>query len=167
MISTDTTLRFADSVITLDIPDATGDTANWAGINVDGGKVVFDATTGGVKTADNNELYAIVVRGGADLTINSGNYIGGTSAVSVTEGTLTINGGYFAAQTDNTSYTINCVDAAYRNGTAMVIIQGGSFLNWNPADNAAEGAGTSFVPMGYKVVTSTVEGGTLYTVVPE
>lgn len=167
VISTDTTLRFADSVITLDIPDATGDTANWAGINVDGGKVVFDATTGGVKTADNNELYAIVVRGGADLTINSGNYIGGTSAVSVTEGTLTINGGYFAAQTDNTSYTINCVDAAYRNGTAMVIIQGGSFLNWNPADNAAEGAGTSFVPMGYKVVTSTVEGGTLYTVVPE
>lgn len=165
VIATDTTVHFGDSVITLDIPDATGDTANWAGINVDGGKVVFDAIAGGVKTADNTELYAVVVRGGAELTIEGGEYIGGTSAISVTEGTLIINGGYFAAQTNNKDYTINCVDAAYDNGTAVVKIQGGSFLNWNPENNAAEGAGTSFVADGYKVVSSQVDSSTLYTVV--
>ncbi len=165
VISKDSKINFADNVVMLDLPDADSSTANWVGVNVDGGKVVFDGTTGGVQTADNKELYAVVVRNGADLTINGGEYIGGTTAISVTEGFLTINGGYFAVQTDNTSYVINCIDSAFRNGTAQVVIQGGSFLNWNPADNAAEGAGTNFVPLGYKVVESQVEGGTLYTVV--
>ena len=167
VITKDTTINFADSVITLDIPNATGNTANWVGVNVEGGTVVFEGTTGGVRTADNGELYAVVLRGGADLTINGGEYIGGTSAISITEGTLTINGGYFAAQEPNTTFTVNCVDDAYRSGTAQVVIQGGSFLNWNPADNSAEGAHTNFVPVGYKVVESQVDGGTLYTVVSE
>lgn len=166
-ISTDTVVNFGDSVVTLDIPDADASTSNWVGINVDGGEVVFNGTTGGIKTAANSELYAVVIRNDADLTINGGEYIGGTSAISVTEGTVTINGGYFACQTDNSNYVINCIDAAYRAGTAQVIIKGGSFLNFNPADNAAEGAGTNFVADGYKVVESTVEGGTLYTVVAE
>ena len=167
VITKNSTVNFASSVITLDIPNATGNTANWVGVNVEGGTVVFEGTTGGIKTADNGELYAIVLRGGADLTINGGEYIGGTSAVSVTAGTLTINGGYFAAQDSNTAFTINCVDDAYRNGTAQVVIQGGSFLNWNPADNVTEGAHTNFVPMGYKVIESQVDDGTLYTVVAE
>ena len=167
IITKDSTINFADSVIMLDIPNATGDTANWAGINVEGGTVVFEGTTGGVKTANNSELYAVVVRSGADLTINGGEYIGGTSAISVTAGTLTINGGYFAAQDPNTTFTINCVDDAYRNEDAQVVIQGGSFLNWNPADNAAEGTNTNFVPVGYKVIESQIDGGTLYTVVSE
>ena len=166
-ITTDTVVNFGDSVVTLDIPDADSSTSNWVGINVNGGEVVFNGTTGGIKTADNAELYAVVVRDGADLTINGGEYIGGTSAVSVTEGTVTINGGYFASQAATANYLINCIDAAYRDGTAKVIIKGGSFLNWNPADNASEGADTNFVADGYKVVVSTVEGGTLYTVVAE
>ena len=165
VITADSNIDFADSTVTLNIPDATSETANWVGVNVNGGDVTFDATTGGVVTAANKELYAVVIRNGADLTINGGRYIGGTTAVSVTAGTLTINDGYFAAQTDNTNFVINCIDAAYRDGTAKVIIKGGQFLNWNPADNAAEGAGTNFLADGYKVVESTVEGGTLYTVV--
>lgn len=165
VITADSTVNFTDSVVMLELPGADSSTANWVGVNVDGGKVVFDGSTGGVKTAANAELYAVVVRNGADLTINGGEYIGGTTAVSVTEGFLTIKGGYFAAQTDNTAYVINCIDSAFKNGTAQVVIQGGSFLNWNPADNAAEGPGTNFVPLGYKVVESQVDGGTLYTVV--
>lgn len=164
-ITTDTTVNFGDSVVTLDLPEASSSTSNWVGVNVNGGNVVFDGDEGGIKTADNGELYAVVVRNGANLTINGGEYIGGTSAISVSEGTVVINGGYFASQTDNTGYTINCVDSAYKAGTAQVIIKGGSFLNWNPANNVAEGAGTNFVAEGYKVVESTVEGGTLYTVV--
>ena len=167
VITKDTVLNFADRTITLDLPNATSSTANWVGVNVDGGKVVFDGTTGGVVTAANTELYAVVVRNDAELTINGGNYVGGTTAVSVTKGTLIINGGYFAAQSNNTSFVINCIDTAYRNGEAKVIIQGGSFLNWNPAAAPCENPVANFVAEGYKVVEETVADGTLYTVVAE
>ena len=167
VITKDTVLNFADRTITLDLPNATSSTANWVGVNVDGGKVVFDGTTGGVVTAANTELYAVVVRNDAELTINGGNYVGGTTAVSVTKGTLIINGGYFAAQSNNTSFVINCIDTAYRNGDAKVIIQGGSFLNWNPAAAPCENPVANFVAEGYKVVEETVADGTLYTVVAE
>lgn len=166
VITKDTVLNFGSNTVTLDLPNATGATANWVGVNVDGGNVVFEGADGGVTCANNGELYAVVVRNGANLTINGGEYIGGTTAVSVTEGILTINGGYFAVQTEGTSYVINCIDSAYKNDTAQVIIQGGSFLNWNPANNASEGAGTNFVPAGYTVVEEAVANGILYTVVP-
>ena len=167
VITKDTTLNFGDNTINLNLSEADASTANWVGVNVDGGNVVFEGAEGGITTAANGELYAIVVRNGANLTINGGNYIGGTSAISVTKGTVTINGGYFATQTDTADYTINCYDPAYKSGDAKVIIQGGSFLNWNPANNASEGAGTSFLADGYTVVESKVEGGILYTVVAE
>ena len=166
VITKDTVLNFGGNTVTLDLPKATSATANWVGVNVNGGNVVFEGANGGVTCANNGELYAVVVRNGANLTINGGEYIGGTTAVSVTEGILTINGGYFAVQTKDTSYVINCIDSAYKNDAAQVIIQGGSFLNWNPANNASEGAGTNFLAPGYTVVEETVANGTLYTVVP-
>lgn len=166
VITDDTVVNFSANTINLNLPGATSATANWVGVNVDGGNVTFDATTGGVITADNAELYAVVVRNGANLTINGGNYIGGTTAVSVSKGTLTINGGYFACQVDNTNYLINCVDSAYLADEANVIITGGSFLNWNPAAAPCENPAANFVADGYTVVEETVEGGTLYTVVP-
>ena len=166
VITKDTVVNFSTNTINLNLRDATSATANWVGVNVEGGNVTFDATTGGVITADNAELYAVVVRNGANLTINGGNYIGGTTAVSVTKGTLTINGGYFACQVDNTNYLINCVDSAYLADEANVIITGGSFLNWDPAAAPCENPAANFVADGYTVVEETVEGGTLYTVVP-
>jgi hypothetical protein len=134
---------------------------------VEGGTVVFDGTTGGIQTAPNSRLCAIAVGGGADLTVNGGTYLGGDSVITVTDGMLTINGGYFASQSSDTGFTIDCADEAYRNETAVVVIQGGSFLNWNPADNAAEGEHTNFVPVGSRVISTEVDGGTLYTVVAE
>ena len=166
VITKDTTLNFGGNTVTLDLPDATGATENWVGVNVNGGNVVFDGAEGGITTADNPELYAIVVRNGANLTINGGKYIGGTSAISVTAGTVTINGGYFANQTGDAEYLLNCIDSSYNNGTPSIIVKGVSFMNWNPANNAAEGAGTNFLAAGYTVVEETVANGTLYTVVP-
>ena len=40
----------------------------------------------------------------------------------------------------------------YNNGTAKIVVNGGKFYKFNPADNAAEGAGTSFLAEGYKSV---------------
>jgi len=67
------------------------------------------------------------------VTINDGYYYGGGTAVQVQEGTLVINGGTFACEPFDDPYgynfLINCVDSAYKNGTAKVIIQGGTFLS--------------------------------------
>ncbi len=68
------------------------------------------------------------------MTINDGYYYGGGTAVQVQEGTLIINGGTFACepysnQTYGYNFLINCVDSAYKNGTAKVVIQGGTFLS--------------------------------------
>ncbi|MBR5536007.1 MAG: hypothetical protein IKU60_05095, partial [Clostridia bacterium] len=114
----------------------------------------------------------VFVLGAADgssegnLVINSGTYVGETTVASVTKGTLTINGGEFSVVDDtyNYAYTLNCIDANYRNGEANIVVNGGTFHNFNPADNAAEGNGTSFVAEGYEAVdngdgTFTVQEG--------
>ena len=175
-IGADATVNFGDNRVVLDLPAATSATDNWIGVRVAGGKVVFNANNGGVQTAANGELYAVAVgttTTTANLTINGGTYIGGTTAVQVTKGTLTINGGFFRAYIEgedeynaNPAYLINCIDANYKDGSAKVIITGGTFVNFDPSNNAAEGAGTNFVADGYKVVSEEQTNGEVwYTVV--
>ncbi len=107
-------------------------------------------TNGGIDTGVNGG-YGINVKDGATLTINGGYYYGGGTAVRVQEGTLIINGGTFACEPFGDLYgynfLINCVDSAYKNGTAKVIIQGGTFINFDPSNNSAEGAAPTSWPM--------------------
>ena len=125
---------------------------------------------GGIDTGVNGG-YGINVRNGATLTINGGYYYGGGTAVQVQEGTLIINGGTFACEpysspTYGYNFLINCLDSAYKNGTAKVIINGGTFVNFDPSNCTAEGAGTNFVADGYKVVSAPQTNGDVwYTVV--
>ena len=86
-----------------------------------------------------------------NLIIKSGTYHGNVSVISVTKGDLVIEGGNFSADPyqGNYAYLINCIDSSYRNGTATVTISGGTFANWNPQDNAAEGAGSDFCADGF------------------
>ncbi len=106
------------------------------------------------------------------LTINSGTYIGNPTAVNVDYGTAYINGGFFncrpsgTVEDDRYRYTLNCVDAHYKKG-ADIIVTGGTFVNFDPSNNQAEGPGTNFVKDGYKVVSETKANGDIwYTVVP-
>ena len=107
-------------------------------------------TNGGIDTGVNGG-YGINVNDGATLTINGGYYYGGGTAVQVQEGTLVINGGTSASEPFGDPYgynfLINCVDSAYKNGTAKVIIQGGTFINFAPSNNSAEGAAPTSWPM--------------------
>ena len=103
--------------------------------------------------------YAFIV-GNADvagmLTVIDGTYRGVTSAISITNGVVNILGGTFQTKHDGegtdygTTYLLNCIDAAYDNGTAKFNITGGKFVGFNPENNAAEGAGTNFLSDGYK-----------------
>ena len=121
---------------------------------------ILKATTGGIDTGRNGG-YAINVKD-AKLTIDGGKYYGGGTAVQVQKGELTINNGYFDAEAFSGSYgynfIINCIDSAYKDGTAKVAIQGGYFAHFDPSNNKAEGAGTNFVAYGYVSVTSDKSG---------
>ena len=61
-------------------------------------------------------------------------------------------------------YVVNCIDAAWRDGTAKVSIKGGTFVNFDPSANP-EGEGTSYVADGYMVVSEAHGSDTWYTVV--
>ena len=126
----------------------------------------------GTATGEDGEYstYAINVKNGATLTINGGTYYGGGTAVQVQEGKLIINGGHFEVIPFGApygyDYMLNCIDSAYKNGTASIEVKGGTFVNFDPSNCKAEGAGTNFVATGYKVESEAHGTDTWYTVVP-
>ena len=125
----------------------------WSLISVQAGSLTV--TGNGTLQAKANDCYALDVRNGAALTIENGTYVGNISAVYVIEGTLTVNGGTFSIQQksefNDCRYLLNCLDAPYKNGTATITVTGGSFVDFNPADCAAEGVNTNFVAAGYTI----------------
>ena len=157
------------------VPGELEPTDNWAGLYITA-DTVFNATeNGGIQCLDkaNGECgtYVAHIKDGANVTVNSGTYYGGGTIFNVQLGTLTINGGHFEvtsfAAPYNYDFMLNCVDANYRNGTAKIIVKGGTFVNFDPSNNSAEGAGTNFVADGYTVVSETQSNGDIwYTVVP-
>ena len=168
VISQPTTLNLEKKIIT---PDNMGNNnTNFCALIIDADTTINAGKDGGIDTGVNGG-YGINVNDGATLTINGGYYYGGGTAVQVQKGTLIINGGTFACEpysnpTYGYNFLINCVDKAYKNGTAKAIIQGGTFINFDPSNCTAEGAGTNFVADGYKVVSQTQTNGDVwYTVV--
>lgn len=153
-------------------PDNMGNNKkNFTALIVDADTTINADDNGGIDTGINGG-YGINVRNGAKLTINGGYYYGGGTAVQVQKGELTINGGIFAVEPyDDPRYgynfLLNCIDSAYKDG-ANIIVKGGVFVNFNPADNGAEGEHTNFVADGYTVVSREDEdsGDTLYIVLP-
>ena len=149
VISQPTTLNLDKKIIS---PDNMGNNnVNFVALYVNADTTINAGKDGGIDTGVNGG-YGINVKDGATLTINGGYYYGGGTAVQVQEGTLVINGGTFACEpysnpTYGYNFLINCVDSAYKNGTAKVIIQGGTFINFDPSNNSAEGAGATSWPM--------------------
>ena len=121
--------------------------AEISAITVDGGNLTIEGL-GNIQGA----VYGVYAKNKGTLTIRGGNFTAETSAVQVGEATVEINGGNFSVTDADKRYVINCIDANYTGGTAKVAIKGGKFTDFNPADNAAEGAGTNFVAEGYESV---------------
>ena len=168
-ISQPTTLNLDAKIISPD--DMANNSTNFCALIVDADTTINAGENGGIDTGRNGG-YALNVRKGANLTITGGSYYGGGTAVQVQEGTLTITGGHFAVEAFGEPYgynfLLNCIDTAYKDGTANIIVKGGTFVNFDPSNNTAEGAGTNFVADGYKVVSASQTNGEVwYTVVPE
>ena len=131
---------------------------NWSLISVRGNSDLT-ITGNGAVDALANDSYAIDLQDAASkCTIENGAFTGNISAVYVFDGSLTINGGTFdikqmSGQGDH-RFTINCYDSNYKNGTAQVSINGGTFNGFDPANNLAEGKGTAFTAPGYTSVAN-------------
>ena len=122
----------------------------------------------GVVTAveDNHAAMVVWVRSPiAKVTLEGGTYkqqITNTSdnhfdLIYVEYGTAYIKGGTYEGATPE--WTLNCKDEHYPT-EAKIEVTGGTFKNFDPANNKAEGENTSFLPEGY---TSTKNADGTYT----
>ena len=130
----------------------------------------------------NKDTDVIIVREGATLTINGEGTIeavsGNDGYTVIAEGTVIINGGEFKSGVDaagapnavvyargngkvfvnggvfhnehTSKFVLNKKDA--NRATTTIEVRGGLFQNFNPANNAAENAGTNFLAKGYGVI---------------
>lgn len=139
-----------------DVPDAFA--GNWSLLSVKGGTLTIKGA--GTLQAKENDCYAVDVQDGGTVVIENGTYVGNIHAVYVQKGTAEIRGGKYSIQQTYPEaakaygFVLNCYDANRKNGTAKILVSGGEFVKFNPADCAAEGEGTNFVIAGYKSVTS-------------
>ena len=171
IVKNPTTLTLNGMIIT---PDNMGNNGkNFTSLTVAADTTINAANdeTAGINTGSNG-AYAINVISGATLTINGGYYYGGGTAVQVQKGTLIINGGHFKVEPYDdpvygSKFVINCIDAAFKDGTAKISITGGTFVNFDPSRSDSENPEASFVADGYKVVSEAHGSDTWYTVVPE
>lgn len=121
---------------------------DWSLISVRSGDLTI--TGNGTLDALKDDCYAVDVRDNGKLTIENGKFVGNIHAVYVLEGMATINGGAYSVQQKFSAekpdeFVLNCYDANRANGTAKIIVNGGTFQNFDPMNNQAEGKGTSFV----------------------
>lgn len=130
--------------------------------------------TSGAYIAKANDCYAVDVQDGGHLVIEDGHFNGNIHAVYVLEGVAEIKGGTFEVQqkypdADKADeFVLNCYDANRENGTAKIIVTGGTFIGFNPGDCKAEGNGTNFVAPGYASIPNgtAADGRTIWKVVP-
>ena len=129
---------------------------NWSLFSVKGGSLTIKGA--GTLQAKENDCYAVDVQKGGKVIIEDGTYVGNIHAVYVNEGTAEIKGGKYSIQQTYPDagkaygFVLNCYDKNYKNGTAKIIVSGGEFEKFNPADCVAEGAHTNFVAEGYMSV---------------
>ena len=111
--------------------------------------------------------YCASVNLGGTVNISDGNYDCDTTCFQSNGGVLNINGGHFDAYNEEYKgrYTVNYIDAMKEIGDIKII--GGEFVNYNPADSKSENPAMTFVPSGYKIVETIVDGKTIYSVVKE
>lgn len=130
-------------------------------------------TGNGTIDAKENDCYTFDVQDGGVLTIKDGTFTGNISCVYLLNqagtgvSTCNIEGGTFSikqlapdVQDDKYRYLLNCLDASYASNTVKFNVTGGSYVNFNPANNQAEGVETNFCAAGYEAV----QNGDVWTV---
>lgn len=137
-----------------------GNTDSYAFWVKEGGELIIDGN-GIVKSQDAQYSMAVWAQGGK-VTINGGKFINGGEGSDLiyasAGGQVIINGGEFHPSQKQEGVTgtadkytaLNIKDKD--RDTSSIVVYGGKFYNFNPADNKSEGPNTNFVAKGYKSV---------------
>lgn len=140
--------------------DPSGNSDSYAFWVKEGGKLTINGN-GNVKTQACKYSIAVWAQGG-EVVINGGNYEnageGSDLIYASAGGKVTINGGTFKANekqanVDGTAEkrsALNLKDAD--KATSSIVVYGGSFYLFDPANNKSENPAVSFVATGYNVV---------------
>lgn len=158
--------------VTLNLNGKTVNTGVWEeegyGLNsyafwVKGGTLTINGD-GKVIAGDARYSMAVWAEGG-DVVINGGVYeqLSWGDLIYASVGVVTINGGTFIPSnknynsngTKNEFCALNCKDANFKNGKTNIVVKGGKFFKFDPANNKSETGHPSFLAEGY---TSTQEG---------
>ena len=132
----------------------TDSTDNSTALFVNAADAIVTITGDGTVTAD----HAVYVNAGK-VIIESGTFSAGTHAVYViNNGHAEIKGGTFSSEDGQYHYVLNEYDAT-RDATSIVVT-GGTFVGFNPANNTAEVDNTNFCADGYEAVEDTENPGT-------
>lgn len=98
---------------------------------------------------------------GAEVNIEGGNFYGigesaGSDLIYAMNGKINVSGGSFKLDTmSEESFAepqyslLNAYGANVNNAKDFIVVTGGIFYGFNPADNVSEGKGTNFVADGY------------------
>ena len=135
-----------------------GNTDSYAFWVKEGGELIINGD-GIVKSQDAQYSMAVWAQGGK-VTINGGKFINGGEGSDLiyasAGGQVIINGGEFhpgqkqegVTGTADKYTALNIKDKD--RDTSSIVVYGGKFYNFNPADNKSEGPNTNFVAEGYK-----------------
>ena len=128
-------------------------------------------TGNGAFTIDDNYFehnaigYTFRVNDTAKLTIENGTYYAGLTCVQVGDSAVAyIHGGSFRASGgwNDTYWLLNLID----DSDAQIIVSGGTFENFDPANSKTENPVANFCAQGYAAAKSMKDDVALYTVVP-
>lgn len=130
---------------------------------------VYATNGGGMRKLDSSNsgsFYCFHVQGPtnytyAKLEIYGGNFVGYPTAVNMQKGSATIYGGTFSSGTSETRYVLNRTEKSTAS-SAKIIVAGGDFVDFNPANNASDGEGTSYMKEGYSAYSYEKEGKQVY-----
>lgn len=126
----------------------------------EGGEITIEGN-GEIRSQDARYSMAVWAQGGK-ITINGGKFINGGEGSDLiyasAGGQVIINGGEFHPSQKQEGVTgtadkytaLNIKDKD--RDTSSIVVYGGKFYNFNPADNKSEGPGTNFVAEGYESV---------------
>lgn len=123
-------------------------------VYANGEGTVVTINGGTYRSIANGSVTAVYARDNAKVVINDGTF--GAEGENATiyaknNAVVEINGGTFypgSADANGTKWTLNLAD----NTGASIVVKGGRFYGWNPADNKSENPAISFVALGYEVV---------------
>ena len=147
-INKNVNLDLNGNTITVDVKGGSGDDAIWVRDNAE--SVISNGAIRFVNLVDAT-VYAsgIFATGTSKVTLENMDVVAGAEAVFAQSSAAVeiLSGSYKSIEFPG--FTLNLKDSA--RATASIVVKGGKYFQFNPADNAAEGEHTNFVAAGKTV----------------